>query len=97
VAEGRVGAAGGDPRRQNACELAEPVEERRRVGEHVHPLFTRGGHHLDRALPAPVGRTRVLADVEMRDLGANASGAGDLRNSAIAWRMPASRLRTWLV
>ena len=65
VGERGLGAVGRDPGRQDSGQLAEPVEERRRVGEHVHALLARGGHHLDRSLPPSVGRARVVPDVEV--------------------------------
>ena len=76
--ERRLGAVGGDPGRQDPGQLAEPVEEGRRVGEHVHALLARRRHHLDRALPAPVRRVRVVPDVEVRDLRADPARTGDL-------------------
>ena len=42
------------------------------------PFLARGLHHLDGALPATVGRIRVVAHVEVGDLGADPAGAGDL-------------------
>ena len=71
-------AVGRDPGRQDARQLPEPVDERRRVGEDVHALLARRRHHLDRPLPAAVGRAGVVAHVQVRDLGAGTTGPRDL-------------------
>ncbi len=76
--ERRVGAALGDPRRQDSRHLAEPLAERRRIGEHVEAALPRRGHLLDRSLPAAFRRVRVVPDVQVRDLGLRAPGPGDL-------------------
>src|SRR5207237_4967822 len=67
-----------DPLRQDPGHLAEPVAERRRVGEHVEPLdLARAGHRGDGALPRARGRARAMAHVEVRDLAARPALAND--------------------
>ena len=62
----------GHPRRQDPGHLAETFAERGRVGEDVEPGLAARRHLLDRALPAPLGRVRVVADVQVRDLRSRA-------------------------
>src|SRR5207248_4725284 len=67
----RLPAVVEDPLREDPGHLAEPVAERRRVGEHVDPLdVARAGHRVDRALPRSRRRARAMAHVEVRDLAA---------------------------
>ena len=65
---GRLRPVLGHPRRQDPGHLAEALAERGRVGEDVEPGLAARRHLLDRALPAALGRVRVVADVQVRDL-----------------------------
>ena len=67
----------GHPRRQDPGHLAEALAERSRIGEDVEPRLTARGHLLDRALPASLGRVRVVADIQVRDLRSRAPRTGD--------------------
>ena len=67
----------GHPRRQDPGHLAEALAERGRVGEDVESRLAARRHLLDRALPAPLRRVRVVADVQVRDLRSRAPGPGD--------------------
>ena len=69
----------GHPGRQDPGHLAEALAERGRVGEHVEARLAARRHLLDRALPAALGRVRVVPDVQVRDLRSGASRPGHLQ------------------
>ena len=72
-------AVGEHPLRQDPGHLAEPVAERRRVGEHVEALdLARLLHRVDRALPRARRGAGAVAHVEVRDLALRAALADDL-------------------
>ena len=81
----------GHPRRQDPGHLAEALAERRRVGEDVEPRLAARRHLLDRALPAPLGRVRVVADVQVRDLRSRARRPGRRRGTRRSPRAGPSR------